>query len=285
MSPGSSISKEAMRGLSGAGSGHGVGRGSRAAVSFARAASHPASCPAARMSRVRPHHMVTRILSTALITAGLVVLADAGVTLLWEEPVSAAYGSLQQGRASDELDDLESSFVTEVQGANTDAARAEILAERFSDQIEKGDPIGRIEIDIIGIDFVLLNGTDTATLQKGPGRYPQTPLPGLGGDDRDRGPPDHLRRAIPQDQRDRGRRRDQGRAPLRRLHLHGPEARDRRPERRRDRRARRLRPRGPHGLPPALQRRAALRRLRQADRDPDLRRLRRGRVARPLSLE
>jgi sortase A len=130
---------------------------------------------------VRPHHRVTRILSTALITAGLVVLADAGVTLLWEEPVSAAYGNLQQGRASDELSDLESTFATEVAGADTDAARARILAERFSNEIGRGDPIGRIKVSSVGIDFVLLNGTDTATLQKGPGRYPQTPLPGLGG--------------------------------------------------------------------------------------------------------
>lgn len=130
---------------------------------------------------MRPHHRATRILSTALITAGLVVLADAGVTLLWEEPLSAAYGSLQQGRASDELDDLESSFSTEVRGAGTDEARARVLAKRFSDQIATGDAIGRIEVDSVGIDFVMLNGTDTATLQKGPGRYPQTPLPGLGG--------------------------------------------------------------------------------------------------------
>ena len=129
---------------------------------------------------MRFHHRFARVLSTALITAGLVVLADAGVTLLWQEPVSAAYGSLQQGRAADELSDLESSFATEVQGASSDAARARILAKRFSGQIGKGDAIGRVEIDSIGSDFVLLNGTDTATLQKGPGRYPQTPLPGLG---------------------------------------------------------------------------------------------------------
>ena len=53
--------------------------------------------------------------------------------------------------------------------------------KRFSNQIENGDAIGRVEIDSVDIDFVLLNGTDTATLQKGPGRYPETPLPGLGG--------------------------------------------------------------------------------------------------------
>ncbi len=39
-----------------------------------------------------------------LITAGIVVLADAGLTLVWQEPLSAAYGSLEQGQAEDQLD-------------------------------------------------------------------------------------------------------------------------------------------------------------------------------------
>lgn len=121
-----------------------------------------------------------RILSTALITAGLVVLADAATTLLWQEPVSAAYGSLQQSRAGDELAELEDSFSTEVSGELGAEARARVLAKRFQAEIGKGDAIGRIKVDSIGLDMVLLNGTDTATLQKGPGRYPQTPLPGLG---------------------------------------------------------------------------------------------------------
>ncbi len=127
-------------------------------------------------------HRIARVLSTALITAGLVVLADAATTLRWQEPVSAAYGSLQQGRAGDELSDLEESFNTDLAGQSGLAAeaRAEILAQRFEDQIGKGDAIGRIKVDSINLDMVLLNGTDTATLQRGPGRYPQTPLPGLG---------------------------------------------------------------------------------------------------------
>ena len=125
-----------------------------------------------------------RILSTALITAGLVVLADAALTLLWQEPVSAAYASLQQSRASDELAELESEFdpgdVGFLSANASDAARARMLAERFQETISKGQPIGRLKIDSIGLDTVLMNGTDTSTLQKGPGRYPQTPLPGYG---------------------------------------------------------------------------------------------------------
>jgi sortase A len=125
-----------------------------------------------------------RILSTALITAGLVVLLDAGLTLVWQEPVSAAYASLQQGRAGDELEELESEFdpgdVGFLTADASEAAKARVLAERFQQTIDKGQPIGRIKVDSVGIDFVLMNGTDTATLQKGPGRYPQTPLPGMG---------------------------------------------------------------------------------------------------------
>lgn len=126
-----------------------------------------------------------RILSTALVTAGLVVLADAGLTLLWQEPVSAAWGAIQQSRANDQLEDLEAGFPSaediaalgEVRG---DAARARILARSFAEEIDEGDAIGRIVISSIDLDMVMMEGTDTATLQRGPGHYPDTALPGLG---------------------------------------------------------------------------------------------------------
>ena len=130
------------------------------------------------------HHRPLRILSTALITAGLVVLADAVATLVWQEPVSAAYASLQQSRAGDELEDLESEFdpgdVGFLRADASEAAKARVLAERFERTITEGQPIGRVKVDSIGLDTVLMNGTDTATLQKGPGRYARTPLPGMG---------------------------------------------------------------------------------------------------------
>ena len=51
-----------------------------------------------------------RIVSVALITAGVVVLADVAATLAWKEPVSTVYGSIQQGKAEDQLAELESEF-------------------------------------------------------------------------------------------------------------------------------------------------------------------------------
>ncbi|HZA89946.1 MAG TPA: class E sortase [Solirubrobacterales bacterium] len=125
-----------------------------------------------------------RILSVALIAAGAVVLADVGVTVAWEEPVSSIYGAIQQGRAEGELDDLERSFLAgrslpDVEGL-TDVKAARRLAGAFEAELETGSGMGRIEIPGIGLDAVIVQGTDTATLQKGPGHYPQTGLPGQG---------------------------------------------------------------------------------------------------------
>jgi sortase A len=138
---------------------------------------------AARITFVR---RAAGILSTTLITAGLVVLADAALTLLWQEPLSAAYGALKQSQAEDQLDQLESEFpdagdLEAIRGVAGNAARAKLLAERFENEIQEGEAIGRIEIDRIDLDAVLMQGTDTATLQQGPGHYAVTPLPGEPG--------------------------------------------------------------------------------------------------------
>ena len=81
-------------------------------------------------------HRLTRIASIILITAGVVVLADAGLTLVWQEPFSAAYGALKQGQAEDQLNELEAEYPTAadlaaIAGVRGTAAKARILADRF----------------------------------------------------------------------------------------------------------------------------------------------------------
>jgi sortase A len=44
--------------------------------------------------------------------------------------------------------------------------------------IEEGDPIARIEMPTIGVDNIVVAGVDKSDLKKGPGHYPETPLPG-----------------------------------------------------------------------------------------------------------
>jgi sortase A len=123
-----------------------------------------------------PVHRFLRILSTTLITAGLVVLADVGLTLAWKEPLSTIYGSIQQDKAEDELNALEDRFPspadlrTVAEAKNTEE-RVRLLADLFEDEVERGQGIGRIRIERIGLDVVVVEGTDTESLRKGPGHY------------------------------------------------------------------------------------------------------------------
>ena len=89
-----------------------------------------------------------RILATALITAGLVVALDVGLTLAWKEPLSSLYGSQAEpgrGRAGE----LEQEFPTR-QTSMPWRAQASLeervagLADRFEDRVVTGKAIGRI---------------------------------------------------------------------------------------------------------------------------------------------
>jgi sortase A len=127
-----------------------------------------------------------RIASVTLITAGLVVIADVVATLAWKEPISSAYGSIQQQRAEDELANLESRFPARPdlrKVAHVHGVRRKVrgLAWLFAKRIHDGQAIGRISIPSIDLDVVAVQGTGTADLEKGPGHYADTPLPGAGG--------------------------------------------------------------------------------------------------------
>ncbi len=131
-------------------------------------------------------HRLLRIVSITLITAGLVVLTDAGLTLLWQEPLSAAYGAFKQGQAEDQLNKLETQYPTPedlaaIAGVGSITKKAQILADRFEPHLQEGHAIGRIKIDRIGLSIVVVQGTDTASLEKGPGHYRNTPTPGQPG--------------------------------------------------------------------------------------------------------
>ena len=104
------------------------------------------------------------------------ILADVGLTLAWKEPLSSIYGSIQQSRAGDQLDELKDRFpaaddLAAAARLGSIEERVEFLADRFADEVETGKAIGRIRIDAIDLDVIVVEGTDTSSLQKGPGHY------------------------------------------------------------------------------------------------------------------
>lgn len=127
-----------------------------------------------------------RAISTVLIVAGVLMLADAGVTLAWQEPVSALLARIEQDKLSGKLDRIEQAAPTRVQrrvlaALPSQRRRLAFLAREARRKVREGDPIGRIEIPEIGGNFVVVHGTDGATLRTGPGHYPATTFPGLNG--------------------------------------------------------------------------------------------------------
>ncbi len=127
------------------------------------------------------------IFAIALITAGFIVLADVGLTLAYKEPVSSIYGEIKQSQAADQLSDLEARYPTPadrraVRKVKSPRREVSILARRFKRQVGTGEAIGRIVAPAMdGLNAVVVEGTDTASLQKGPGHYPETPFPGQHG--------------------------------------------------------------------------------------------------------
>jgi sortase A len=127
-----------------------------------------------------------RPLSAVLLVIGALLLADAVTTLLWQEPVSALYSRLQQGKLDDKLATLEGTEPTAVDRRvlsrlGTLDRRLAYQARALNRRTEDGQPLGRIRIPSIGVSSVVVAGTDTADLRLGPGHYPGTPLPGARG--------------------------------------------------------------------------------------------------------
>jgi sortase A len=102
-----------------------------------------------------------RFLASVMMVSGTLLIADAAVTLLWQEPVSAYVAGNNQGT---------------LKRAYFDPPRRVLRRAPL-----KGDAIARIMIPSIGLSKYVVEGTDLESLRKGPGHYPDTPLPGAPG--------------------------------------------------------------------------------------------------------
>lgn len=134
----------------------------------------------------RSRRRVVRRFANVLIVVGVLLLADAGTTLLWQEPLSAIYAHFRQGGLAHRLATLERAPLAPVEQRAVDrlpsqSARLAFAARAFARKVSEGDPIGRIRLPAAGVNEVMVEGTGTADLRSGPGHYPATPFPGQSG--------------------------------------------------------------------------------------------------------
>ncbi len=126
-----------------------------------------------------------RDISSVLIISGALLMLDAAATLVWQEPVTAAIGLIQRGEINQRFLGYQEVPLTQLDrhalgSLNTMRQRISFLARREQHLLVAGDAIGRIELPKLGLRFDVVQGTDTVSLEKGPGHYPATALPGLG---------------------------------------------------------------------------------------------------------
>jgi sortase A len=126
-----------------------------------------------------------RDISSVLILSGLLLVLDAGVTLAWQEPVTAAIGLVLRSEVNQRYLSYKTSPLTVVDqhalvGLHSVNQRIEYLARKEANQVKTGDGIGHIDIPKIGAGYTIIQGTDTLSLEKGPGHYPATAFPGMG---------------------------------------------------------------------------------------------------------
>jgi sortase A len=130
-----------------------------------------------------PWRRLVRDISSVLIISGVLLMIDAGVTLIWQEPVTAVIALIKQSQiderylARQPLTPVDQRALQNLVGINQ---RVAYLARAEARRIATGAAIGKIEIAKIGASFDVVQGTDTSSLEKGPGHYPQTAFPGLG---------------------------------------------------------------------------------------------------------
>jgi sortase A len=124
---------------------------------------------------------ISRIVGGLMMIAGVLTLAWAVVVWRWEDPFTALYTHWQQDKLSSSLNHQFAEY-RPVRIDRTDLAAERLAISRdartFRRTAKTGQAIGRIVIGRIGLKMVLVNGTDEATLKKGPGRDARSYMPG-----------------------------------------------------------------------------------------------------------
>jgi sortase A len=122
-----------------------------------------------------------RILGTVLVVLGVLTLVWAAVVWQWQDPFTALYTTWRQHQLTSQYEKRVEAFDAAPFPTSSVAAERKSIAreaKRYRLESKRGQAIGRIRVSRMGVDMILVNGTDHETLKKGPGRDLQTFMPG-----------------------------------------------------------------------------------------------------------
>jgi sortase A len=154
------------------------------------AAPTPGAVPVPRRGRLRA---LRPSLPALLVTTGALALGDAVATVVWQEPISALWAAHEQHALQDDLARLDAAYNTPAPPAaataatkttdprRTAQARIRTLAHTLESRTAGGKPLGELRIPRLDAHFVVVQGTNSGSLRRGPGHYSGTALPGQDG--------------------------------------------------------------------------------------------------------
>ena len=120
-----------------------------------------------------------RILGTLMIVLGVGALAWAAAVWQWQDPFTLVLNRLDQRELAESFDRrLDQSGG--VLAASTGAPNVRPSAVAWRKSSTRGDAIARLRIPALGVDKIVVNGTDHDSLERGPGRYLGSAMPGEG---------------------------------------------------------------------------------------------------------
>jgi sortase A len=128
-----------------------------------------------------------RLLGTLMILAGLAGLGWAFAVWRWQDPFTAVYTHIEQRQLRSDYEHKLAQFdlrppptPTKVVKPAVSAARIRADARRYRKALRRGEPVGRLRVPRLGLNMIIVNGTDHDSLTKGPGRYLGSYVPGEG---------------------------------------------------------------------------------------------------------
>lgn len=125
---------------------------------------------------------LARILGTLLIVAGIGALAWALTVWRWEDPFTAVLNRLEQRELAKDFERRveEGRAIPVVSSA---VRLGDVLpreARTWRARAKRGDAVAKLRIPALGLSEIVVNGTDSETLKRGPGRYLGSAMPGEG---------------------------------------------------------------------------------------------------------
>jgi len=122
---------------------------------------------------------LVRILGTLMIVVGVGFLGWAATVWQWQDPFTLVVNRLEQRELSEAFDRRldESGGVLAASTGTKDVGPSAVKWRRSS---KRGDAVARLRIPSLGVDEIVVNGTDHDSLERGPGRHLSTAMPGEG---------------------------------------------------------------------------------------------------------